>query len=90
MGANILKKYYIYFDNRNEDTYHIGIGLKNPDFNIPSPHNPTYEPGMSFMEEFLIIVFCTALVVIFAFWFNKKRVRKAQDFGDVKRGKKDS
>ena len=37
-GATVLKKYYVYHDNRDHDTLKVGVGLKNPAFVMPPQH----------------------------------------------------
>lgn len=84
LGAKIMKKYYVYFDNRDKDASKIGIGLKNQDFVKPSQHDEKKEGHVGII--FLILLLTIMLTV--SFYVVCKRKINAVDFGDLKIGKK--
>ena len=85
LGAEVLKKYYVYFDSRDKDATKIGIGLKNPDFTSPAAKSSSggFWETISIL---LLIMLAIAFCVIICKRQNLIKV-KAMDLGDLKRGK---
>jgi len=77
-----MKKYYIYFDNRDKTATKIGIGLKNPDFVKPAKNG-------SNVGTVLLIILLLIILMVASFVVCKKKI-KAVDFGDLKIGRKNS
>ena len=64
LGAEVLKKYYVYFDSRDKDATKIGIGLKNQDFTSPAAKSTSggfWETLSILLLVMLVIAFCVII-----------------------------
>lgn len=55
LGANVLQKYYVYFDNRDNWNRKIGIALKNPGYIPPLQRRNGREFKME-TNQFLFVI----------------------------------